>query len=275
MSGRNRGPPLPMKGVCDALYGRECGPMPHPALYEEMRESQYGMVHIPLLPPHPPIFEERLAAQHQDIQAFLVDNQRLAATHIALKQELEVTQHELQRMAHLANLVRVKKDVQMRDLVELQQVNGNIKELNATSQELMGETQAMTQDLTRITTAAIDFEKKGYAENYDHGQMMEKKLISMARELEKLHAEMANAENRARASAAVGNTGYIANYGNIEAYLVAGNYYLVNYGMNLSLFGYVYHFSFNFQVQSGAESFPYGAIPGSWVCMTCIEIRDT
>lgn len=55
--------------------------------------------------------------------------------------------------------------------------------------------------------AAIEYEKKGYAENYEHGQVMEKQLVSMARELEKLRAEMANAEKRARAAAAVGNQG--------------------------------------------------------------------
>lgn len=55
--------------------------------------------------------------------------------------------------------------------------------------------------------AAIEFDKKGYAENYEHGQVMEKKLISMARELEKLRAEIANSEKRARAAAAVGNSG--------------------------------------------------------------------
>lgn len=55
----------------------------------------------------------------------------------------------------------------------------------------------------------IEYEKKGYAENYEHGQMMEKKLVSMARELEKLRAEMANAEKRARAAAAVGNPGML------------------------------------------------------------------
>lgn len=55
--------------------------------------------------------------------------------------------------------------------------------------------------------AAIEFDKKGYAENYEHGQVMEKKLISMARELEKLRAEIANSEKRARAAAAVGNPG--------------------------------------------------------------------
>lgn len=55
--------------------------------------------------------------------------------------------------------------------------------------------------------AAIENEKKGYAENYEHGQVMEKKLLTMARELEKLRAEVANAEKRARAAAAVGNPG--------------------------------------------------------------------
>lgn len=59
-----------------------------------------------------------------------------------------------------------------------------------------------------ISRVAIEYEKKGYAENYEHGQVMEKKLVSMARELEKLRAEVANAEKRAHASAAaVGNAG--------------------------------------------------------------------
>lgn len=55
--------------------------------------------------------------------------------------------------------------------------------------------------------AAIEYEKKGFAENYEHGQVMEKKLISMAREMEKLRAEISNAEKRARAAAAAGNPG--------------------------------------------------------------------
>ncbi|KAL5565360.1 hypothetical protein UlMin_028524 [Ulmus minor] len=216
MSRKNHGLSLPMKGVHDAPYGRERGLMLHPTLYEEMRESQYGMVHRPLLPPHPAIFKERLAAQHQDIQAFLVDNQRLIATHVTLKQDLEVSQHELQHMAHLADSVRVKKDVQMRDLYEKYvSLELDLRGHNATRQELTGK----TQDLTRITTnlqqivalraeieamkqeLCIEYEKKGYAENYEHGQIMEKKLISMARELEKLGAKMANTENREHAIA--------------------------------------------------------------------------
>ena len=58
-----------------------------------------------------------------------------------------------------------------------------------------------------VFRAAIEYEKKGYAENYEHGQVMEKKLIAMAREFEKLRAEMANAEKRARAAVSVGNPG--------------------------------------------------------------------
>ena len=54
---------------------------------------------------------------------------------------------------------------------------------------------------------AIEYEKKRYSETYEHGQVMEKQLISMARELEKLRAEMANAEKRVLATAAVGNQG--------------------------------------------------------------------
>ncbi|XP_062011724.1 protein FLX-like 1 [Rosa rugosa] len=293
MSGRNRGPPhagLPPP-MHEVPYGRGHGPMPHPALLEEMRESQHGMGPRSL-PPHPAIIEEHLAAQLQDIQGLLVDNQRLAATHVALKQELEAAQFELQRMAYHVDSMRSDKDVQMRDLydksvrlemdlrgveamrAELLQVRADIKELTVARQELSGQAQAMTQDLARINAdlqqapilraeiesmkqelqrarAAIEYEKKGYAENYEHGQVMEKNLISMARELEKLRAEIANTEKRARASAAVGNPsgGYNANYGNPEAGY-AGNPYPATYGMN--------------PVQGGAENFPQYPMPGSW-----------
>lgn len=57
--------------------------------------------------------------------------------------------------------------------------------------------------------AAIDYEKKGYAENYEHGKIMEQKLVAMARELEKLRAEIANSENRAHATGPAGNPGIV------------------------------------------------------------------
>ncbi|CAK9151754.1 unnamed protein product [Ilex paraguariensis] len=304
MSGRNRGPPIPMKGgshaglppsIHEPPFARGLGPMPHPALLEEMRESQFG-IGSRQLPPHPAIIEERLAAQHQDIQGLLIDNQRLAATHVALKQELEAVQHELQRTDHFARTLHTEKDMQMRELyeksvtmemdlravdamrAELMKVHADIKELTTARQELTVQVQGMTQDLARATAdlqqapaikaeieglkqelqrarAAIEYEKKGYAENYEHGQVMEKKLISMARELEKLRAEMANAEKRARAAAAVGNpgAGYSASYGNTESGY-AGNSYAASYGVNPKN-----------PVQAGVEGFSqYGPGPGAW-----------
>lgn len=308
MAGRNRGPPVPIKGIAHGgmlppvhespQFVRGRGPVPHPALLEEMREPPMGMDPRQLLP-HPAIIEERLAVQHDEIQGLLIDNQRLAATHVALKQELEVAQFELQRTHEYAGLLHAEKDIQMRELyeksvkmdrdlqavdsmrTELMRVHGDVKELTAARQELTAKAQLMTEDLARMTAelqqvpaikadieglkqelqrtrTAIEYEKKGYAENYEHGQVMEKKLVSMARELEKLRAEMANAEKRARAAAAIGNPGpgYSANYGNVES-IYPVNPYPASYGLN--------PMNPMHPVQTPMEGYPqYGPGPGTW-----------
>lgn len=252
MSGRNRGPPVPIKSAAHSGHGPVHEPPfgrpmhHHPAMLEEIREPHFGAAPGPLLP-HPAVLEEHLAAQNHEIQGLLVDNQRLAATHVALKQELESAQYEIQRMSHVLGSLHPEKDLQLRDAfekamkleadlhatdamrAELMQVRSDIQQLSAVRQDLTGKVQALTQDMNRVTAdlqqvpalkgdidnmrqelqrarAAIEYEKKGYAENYEHGQAMERNLISMARELEKLRAELANAEKR-RAMAAVGNQG--------------------------------------------------------------------
>ncbi|KAJ8898576.1 hypothetical protein K2173_001473 [Erythroxylum novogranatense] len=294
MSGKNRGPPLPMKGVIHAIHEPHFagGVMPpaHPAILDEIRETQFGL-DPRRLPAHPAIIEERLAAQHQEIQGLLADNQRLAATHVALKQELEVAQHELQQKTRFLDSLHAEKDVQMRELhdkslrleadfrgveamqSEFRRVRGDIKELSDVKQDLTGRVQMMTQDLARYNAdlqqvpvlkteietmkqelqrarAAIEYEKKGYAENYEHGQVMQNKLIAMARELEKLRAEIASAEKRARPPVAAVNPAYHANYSNPESGY-AGHTYPTGYGMN--------------PVQAHVENFPqYGVAPGSW-----------
>jgi hypothetical protein len=55
--------------------------------------------------------------------------------------------------------------------------------------------------------SGIELEKKGYAESYEQGQEMQKKLVSVASEVEKLRAEVANAEKRSRAAVSAGNQG--------------------------------------------------------------------
>lgn len=285
MSNRNRGHPHPPPRAAispplhDPIFAMRGGGghPPHPSLLDDFRESQLGLGHrLPLIHPAA-VIEERLAVQHGEIQGLLGDNQRFAATHVALKQELEAAQHELQRMAHYKESLRADTEVRMRELyekagaleaelrgtevakAELQQIRGDVKELSAVRQDLSGQVQAMSQDLSRMTAdlkrmpalmvdveaikqelqrarAAIEYEKKGFTENYEHGQVMEKKLVAMAREMEKLRAEIANAEKRAHATAAAtaaGNPGqgYNPNYGNAETGY-AGNPYPAYYGMN-------------------------------------------
>ncbi|CAA0808727.1 Protein FLX-like 1 [Striga hermonthica] len=293
MSARNRGPPVPSKGVPhggmsqppvhEPPFPRGLRGVSHMQLHDEIREAHYNLSgpRQPL-PPHPAIIEERLAAQHDDIQTLLADNQRLAATHVALRQELEVAQHELQRADKYAHTLHAEKDLEMRDIYEksiklenelhgvnamrseLMQVHMHIKELTGARQELTAQVQMMTQDLGRVTSdlkqvpavkaeieglknelerarSALEHEKKSFAESFEHGKVMESNLVTMAREMEKLRAELASVEKRAAAAAAAaaataaGNPGlsYNPNYGKPESSYPGypANPYPAGYGM--------------------------------------------
>ncbi|XP_057949394.1 protein FLX-like 1 isoform X2 [Malania oleifera] len=179
MSARNRGPPVPLMSASHAgllpirepPYGRSLAPVPHPSLLDDARNPHIARGAVPgpgpLLPgpPAAAIIEDRLAAQHHEIQALLVDNQRLAATHVALKQELELSQHEIRRMANVLGSVRAEADLQLKEeyeklrkmeadlhavhamKAELMQVRADVQQLSGARQELTGRVQAMTEDL--------------------------------------------------------------------------------------------------------------------------------
>jgi hypothetical protein len=55
--------------------------------------------------------------------------------------------------------------------------------------------------------SSIELEKKGYTKSYEQGQEMQKNLISVASEVEKFRAEVANAEKRSWAATSLGNQG--------------------------------------------------------------------
>ncbi|XP_051115173.1 protein FLX-like 1 isoform X2 [Andrographis paniculata] len=305
MSGRNRGPSIPTKG--GARGGPHHLPMyeppfargshgQHPPVREDMREAHYSLSGSRQRPPHPAaIIEERLAVQHDDIQALLVDNQRLAATHVALRQELEAVQYELQRADNYGRTLHSEKDAKARELYEksvklenellaanamrseLMKVNMDIKELTAARQDLTTQVQMMTHDLGRVTSdlqqipaikseieglkqeleqtrVATEHEKKAFSESFEHGKMMEGKLVTMAREMEKLRAELANAGKRAHVAKPDLNPGlnYNVNYGNPDP----GNPY-IGYGMTPT--------NSIHPVPAGAEGYPqYGPGAGAW-----------
>lgn len=53
-----------------------------------------------------------------------------------------------------------------------------------------------------LNRAAIECEKKNRASNHEQREIMEKNIISVAQQIERLRAELANVEKRARAAAA-------------------------------------------------------------------------
>ncbi|TKW34912.1 hypothetical protein SEVIR_2G337800v4 [Setaria viridis] len=227
------------------------------------------------LPPQPHVvaaLEERLGAEIDEAHALLAQNQRLAATHVALVQEVAAARHELGRTARSLASAQEEGDLRLREVyersmkmeaelravhemrAELAQVRLDIQNLGAARQELMGQVQGLTQDLARSAEdlqkvsalkaeiqeikhetqhlrSGIELEKKGYAESYEQGQEMQKNLISVASEVEKLRAEVANAESRSRAVMSAGNQGYVGSYGNPKANF-APNPYNAGYSMN-------------------------------------------
>lgn len=49
----------------------------------------------------PAILEQKIQSQHMEIQGLLSENQRLAATHVALRQELAAAQQEMQHLTSM------------------------------------------------------------------------------------------------------------------------------------------------------------------------------
>lgn len=261
MAGRNRPHVLSLQDPQPPILGRVPLPPPRPGLIDDRR----------LLPPthplhrggpHPSlILEERLAAQLREIHELLLDNQRLAATHVALKQEVDVVQHELHIATANASKANAEKDAEVRELYEkglrlegearlvermreeLAQVRSDIRELAAAREELADRLQGIKAELGRARTemqqvptiraetdtmqlelqkgrAAVEYEKRTHAANLEQSQAMEKNMISMAREVEKLQDELADMEKRARAAAAASvvnpGSGHGGGFGNQE-----------------------------------------------------------
>ncbi|WCJ25438.1 Protein FLX-like 2 [Euphorbia peplus] len=117
--------------------------------------------------PHPEILEQKLASQHVEIQRLATENQRLAATHVTLRQELAGAQHELQMLHSHIGLMTSEREQQTRALLdriakmenelkgvdplrsELQQARAEADKLVVARQELMSKVHQLTQDLHR------------------------------------------------------------------------------------------------------------------------------
>lgn len=117
-----------------------------------------------MLPP-PEVMEQKIAAQHVEMQRLATENQRLGATHDTLRQELAAAQHELQMLHAHIGAIKSEREQQMRGLtdkiakmeaelkdaepvrLELQQARVEAESLVVTGQELTSKMHKLTQDL--------------------------------------------------------------------------------------------------------------------------------
>lgn len=134
-----------------------------------IRPPHGSFPHFDMLPP-PEIMEQKLAAQHVEMQKLATENHRLAATHGTLRQELAAAQHELQMLCAHMGAMKSEREQQMRGLIdkiaameaelqnseplklELQQARADAQNLHAERQELVTKVQQLTQDLQRAHT---------------------------------------------------------------------------------------------------------------------------
>ncbi|KAF5748880.1 Sarcolemmal membrane-associated protein putative isoform 2 [Tripterygium wilfordii] len=211
--------PLPGPGIMHPdPFGSRIHPPPHAF-------SPFDM-----LPP-PEVMEQKLAAQHLEIEKLAVENQRLAATHGTLRQELAAAQHEKQILHAQIEGIKSEREQQMKSLMdkiakmeselqsaepvklELQKARSEVENLVVIRQELMSKVLQLSQDLQRAHAdvqhipalmseleslrqeyhhcrMSYDYEKKLYNDHLESLQVMEKNYITMAREVEKLRAEL-------------------------------------------------------------------------------------
>ena len=147
--------PLPGLGM---VHPDPFGPgiLPHPGPFP----------HFDMLPP-PEIMEQKLAAQHVEMQRLGTENQRLAATKGTLRQELASAQHELQILHSHIGAITSEREQQMISLtdkiakmeaelqaaepvkVEFQQAHAEAQNLVLGREELMSKVHQLNQDLQR------------------------------------------------------------------------------------------------------------------------------
>lgn len=181
---------------------------------------------------------QRFATTHlalkQDLTATQQELRQLSAAAADVKAERDaevrrIYEKSLKMDAEVRAVAAMKSDLdQVRaDVRELAEVRKELVEhLQSVQSELAlaredlkplpiikGDIEALRHEIQR-GRSAIEFEKKTHANNLEHNRVMDTNMIIMTREVEKLRAELANAEKRARAAmvaAAIPSPGYHAN----------------------------------------------------------------
>lgn len=219
MAGRNRYP----REVYDNRHGYpppgppSRGPMarplpPHPAMLEEELEMQHHEIRR-LLGENRRLVEDRIALQ-RELGAAREELRRMNIAIADIEAENEMHSRQL-----IENGLKLEADLRAAEPLkkEAAQLHAEVKRLSSIRHDLSGKVQMLKKDLTKLqidneqlpalraererilqelmhARAAIDYEKKGGIELMEQRQAMEKNLVSMAREVEKLRAELTNTD---------------------------------------------------------------------------------
>ncbi|CAI9780719.1 unnamed protein product [Fraxinus pennsylvanica] len=196
MASNDRVPPPHLRRP---LPGRS---MVHPDPYGPPIHPPPGGFPLEMLPPE--VMEQKLTAQHVEMDKLANENQRLATTHRTLRQDLATAKHELQFVhAHIADMkaekeqhtrrlmdkiARMEAELQAAESIktELQQAHTEAKGLFAARQELISQAQQVTRDLQMAHSEAQQIpalmsELESLRQEYQHCRATydyEKKLYS-------------------------------------------------------------------------------------------------
>ncbi|KAF8388828.1 hypothetical protein HHK36_025508 [Tetracentron sinense] len=220
MAGRNRMPRHAMNDgrrgyPSEGPYARPPMPRPpHPAMLEEELEIQHVEMRS-LLGENRRLAEDRMALQRElGVAKEELHRMNLAITDIRAEQEVhsrELIERGLKLEADLRATEPLKNEV-----IHLR---AEVLKLNNLRQDLTEQVQNLKQELTRSQSdnqqipslkaeidgvylelvrarTAFDYEKKGNIELMEQRQAMEKNLVSMAREVEKLRADVSSGHSR-------------------------------------------------------------------------------
>ncbi|KAG9141477.1 hypothetical protein Leryth_001900 [Lithospermum erythrorhizon] len=187
---------------------------PHPAILEEELEIQHMEIRR-LVGENRRLVEDRIALQ-QELGASREELHRMNLAYSDICVEQEARSRELvERMRKLENDIHATEKLK----TEIPILRADVKKLDSTRKELISKIQNLTQERANLQAenkqipilrdeinelhqefirarTAIEYEKKANIELMDQQKAMEKNLLDMAREGEKLRAELTTSVGR-------------------------------------------------------------------------------
>ncbi|KAK9078350.1 hypothetical protein SSX86_002407 [Deinandra increscens subsp. villosa] len=185
---------------------------PHPAMLEEELEIQHHEIRR-LLGENRRLVEDRTALQ-RDLSAAKEELRRMNIEIADIQEQEDTHSRKL-----IENNLKLEADLRATEPLknEAKQLHAEVERLSCIRHGLSGQILTLKKDLAKLQTenkqlmalraeherilqelmhtrAAVDYEKKGGIELVEQRQAMEKNLVSMAREVEKLRAELTSTD---------------------------------------------------------------------------------